>query len=60
MQLRTGNSQKITKLETFKQTGAQFARKLLKLFSSSMQQAAVQGEGQGYFLATQADIILVS
>ena len=53
MQLRTGNSQKITKLETFKQTGAQFARKLLKL-------NAVRGEGQGFFLATQADIILVS
>ena len=57
MQLRTGNSQKITKLETFKQTGAQFARKLLKLLFLLN---AVRGEGQGYFLATQADIILVS
>ena len=58
MQLRTGNSQKITKLETFKQTGAQFARKLLKLLF--LLTAVQQGEGQGYFLATQPDIILVS
>ena len=62
MQLRTGNSQKIAKLETFKQTGTQFGRKLLNLFfppqSSNQEQCKVKVKGISW--PPKTDIILVS